>query len=342
MSSIHTGVHMEKRFVFAFALAMTVALIGSSASYAALGVPGDYQDGLLGENVPGGDWTPELAPSMTETPASSGIYQLGVSSLQGPGRYQFKILDDGGTPPFTWADTQLTPKNSWFLVSAAGSATISIDTNTYADGFLPTTNRVTSSTDSTLAPGFFATGNWMNEAGGAGDWNPGDALFQMSLVSGGLYSKTVTISTPGAYEFKATKGDWDGQWGADGRNVDASTIAFNVVEPNQEVTFSLDITKGAIKFETETFILGDTDNDTFVELSDLDPIRDNFLTNTFVRSEGDLTGDGVVDVADFHQWKAAYLALSVAASTSVPEPGTLALLALGCLTICGRRSRRGA
>lgn len=331
---------MEKRILFTVALALSVALVGTSVSFADLGVPGQHQNGLDdGDGV--GDWDPGTAPTMTETPASSGKYSLAVTSIDPNAFYKFKILDDEGSPPFDWDNsTQLTPVNSWFYSDGTGGATISIDTNTYDDGFLPATNRVTSSTDATKVPGFFATGNWMDEAGGAADWDAADSLFEMSVVSGGLYSVTATIDDPGAYEWKATKGDFDGQWGSDGRSENTATWMFNTVEANQEVTFLLDISLGAISFETAAFVPGDTNNDTFVTLSDLDPIQDNFLNNTFIRSEGDLDGDGVVGVSDFHEWKTAYLAtLGVAANTAVPEPSSFALVAFACFGAFAHRRR---
>ena len=219
-----------------------------SIAQATLAVPGAYQT----ENGGATDWDPPTAPTMTETPPASGIHTLNLSGLAGSGagtRYPFKILDDQGSPPAAWGDPELTPIDGWFLTDASGNASISIDTNAYSDGFQPATNRVTVSTDAAVIANFHAVGNWMNEAGGAGDWNPGDPMFAMSNLGGGLYGLDATISTPGAYEYKATKGDWDGQWGTNGRNINAGTWLFTTTEPGQAVRFRLDIGKGAISVE---------------------------------------------------------------------------------------------
>jgi hypothetical protein len=74
------------------------------------------------------------------------------------------------------------------------------------------------------------------------------------------------------------------------------------------------------------------------------------LELTTVRSAGDLTLDGVVDVLDFHEWKTAYLSAggaaseiaSAFASLSIPEPSSAAIaLAAGLgLAARGRRRRR--
>jgi hypothetical protein len=221
----------------------------NSFSKATLFVPGSYQT----ENGGGSDWDPPTAPAMTESPPASGTYSLNLVGLAGAGAgssFEFKILDDEGTPPANWGDPELTPgPNSWFLTDAGGNASISIDTNTASDGFAPSTNRVTVSTDAAEIAGFYPTGNWMDEAGGAGDWNPGDPMFQMSHLGDGLWATDVTISTVGNYEWKATKGDFGGQWGTDGRNVNASTWIFSTTKPDEQVRFVLDIGKGAISLQ---------------------------------------------------------------------------------------------
>ena len=334
---------MEKRILFTMVMAAGFVLLDAKDSWAQdYAVPGQHQNGLDDGDGPG-DWNPPTAPLMTETDPNGnpGVFDLALSGLDPNARYQFKILEDDNNDP-QWGDTEITPTNSWMLSDGTGATAISLNTNTFDDGFLPTTNRVTSSFDTSTIAGFFATGNWMDEAGGAGDWDPGDLLFQLADQGSGLYSIDVTISVPGAYEWKATKGDFDGQWGTDGRNVNAASWNFNTVEPNQDVTFLLDISKGAVSFDTATFTPGDVNNDTFVDPNDYAIIRDNFLNNTFIRSEGDLTGDGIVDVADFREWKENYVPVPEAPEiTFVPEPGTFSLFMLaGCGIGVYRRRRQ--
>ncbi len=161
-------------------------------------------------------------------------------------RYEFKILDDEGTPPAAWGDPEVPNNgpgspNSWFLTNGSGEATIMLDRNTYSDGFLPATDRIVVSTDSTEFSAFFATGDWMDEAGGAGDWNPGDPMFTMTDQGGGLWSVDTIISTPGSYQYKATAGDWPWQWGVNGRLGDAGNWALDTTVANQPVTFLLDV-----------------------------------------------------------------------------------------------------
>ncbi len=339
---------MEKRIFSTLILALGFVLLSTPVSQATLWIPGDHQ--VAGGAA--GNWDPPTAPSLTDQ--TGGIHDVAFSTLTGATagqRFQFKILDDEGNPPPAWGDPELTPENGWFLTDGTGSATVAIDTNTYSDGFLPATNRVTVSTDATEVPGFFATGSWMTEAGGAADWNAGDSLFEMTDQGSGLWSVDVTIDTPGTYEFKATKGDFDGQWGKNGRNINAENWVFDVVAADQDFTFLLDISKGAISFSTDTFVPGDTDGDTIVELEDdFGPIRDNWLKSTFLRAEGNLdnTGasEGIVDITDFRQWKNAFngppaaIAAAWASLGAVPEPTSALLASLATVLLAGVRRRR--
>jgi hypothetical protein len=345
---------MEKKIFGLFAVALAVIVLGAPACYAGLAVPGDYQIA----NGGAGNWDPPNAPVMTDL--TGGLFELPLTGLTASTRFLFKVLDDGGTPPAAWSDPEVPDNgpgspNNWFQTDAGGAATIMLDRNTYSDGYLPTKDRITVSTDSTELPNLFATGSWMNEAGGTADWVNNDPLFQLVDQGGGLWTADVTISTPGTYEWKATAGSWDYQWGANGRNSDASNFQFITVAADQDVSFLLDLGKGAISYNTETFLPGDTNNNGVIELTDFYPIRDNWLNATFLRVDGNLdnTGDseGVVDITDFRQWKtactltscttAAGMAAAIASlGASVPEPGSIALaLVAGIGLLAGVRKR---
>jgi hypothetical protein len=95
----------------------------------------------------------------------------------------------------------------------------------------------------------------------------------------------------------------------------------------------------------EPFVLGDVDGDgiggEFPD--DFNPIRDNFQQAATERSEGDIVRNGMVDFADFRQWKTAFIAGGGAlanvdlSSVAVPEPSSLALLVVGVLGVARRR-----
>ncbi|MCA9261605.1 MAG: hypothetical protein KDA61_20450 [Planctomycetales bacterium] len=223
------------------ALACLVATTWLSTSARAdLAAPGDYQLANGGAS----DWDPGSAPILADV--GGGVYQLQLTGLAGAGefsRFQFKVLDDEGTGPAAWGDPEVPNNgggspNNWFFTDASGNAEFTIDRNVYADGFLPAQDRMTSSIDVPLLTAFYAVGDWMDEAGGAGDWNPADAMFQLADQGGGMYSLDAVISTPGSYQFKVTGGSWDYQWGTNGRLVDAANWAFDTTAPNQTVTFA--------------------------------------------------------------------------------------------------------
>jgi hypothetical protein len=100
-------------------------------------------------------------------------------------------------------------------------------------------------------------------------------------------------------------------------------------------------------------VLGDTDGDgTGGEFpDDFEPIRANFRNTVSTRAMGDLVGNGVVDFADFRQWKAAHLAaggslqgINFDFGTTVPEPssfatGSIAFLAIATMVRIYQRNR---
>jgi hypothetical protein len=225
--------------------AAVIACCAPSASWADLAVPGGYQTA----GGYGSDWTPGNAPLMNDL--TGGLWDLPLAGLAASTRYNFKIVDDEGTPPPAWGDPEV-PNNgggspdNWFWTGAGGDATIMLDRNTYGDGFLPATDRIVVSTDSTQFSSFFAVGDWMIEAGGGGNWNPADPMFAMTAQGGGLWSIGISISTPGSYLYKATGGGWDSQWGTNGRLNDSANMSFSTTLVNEPVTFLLDISKGAI------------------------------------------------------------------------------------------------
>jgi hypothetical protein len=91
---------------------------------------------------------------------------------------------------------------------------------------------------------------------------------------------------------------------------------------------------------------GDTDGDGIVELTDFDPIRANFRKSVTARTQGDLVPNGIVDFADFEQWKTAFaggggsLAGLDLGFANVPEPGACALLIFAMCSLVTSRIRR--
>jgi hypothetical protein len=74
--------------------------------------------------------------------------------------------------------------------------------------------------------------------------------------------------------------------------------------------------------------------------ADFDPIRNNFQKMVANRTDGDLVRNGIVDFADFREWKAAFLGaggslegLDLALAPNVPEPSTAMLMLLSAAAL---------
>ena len=344
---------MENRILRALVAAMAGLALSSSPARAEIFVPGDFQD----EIGAGGDWSLADAPTMNDL--GGGLWDLAISTGVASTRFEYKGVNDPTpeTPP-AWSDGEIPDNgagspNSWLLTDGAGNATLMLDRNVYDDGFLPNTDRFTVSTDITEFVGFSATGDWVSEAGGSD--------IAMTNTSGNLWEADAVIATPGTYFYHAI-GDAgagassDYQFFTNGRLTGAGSgdgFEFNTFAANQEVTFLLDLDKGAISFSTETFLDGDTDGDGIIELEDdFGPIRDNWLVETFLRAEGNLdnegASEGVVDVADFRQWKVACADAGCATAAEinaafnalgVPEPTTVMLTVMAGAGLLVRRRR---
>ncbi|MEM6331281.1 MAG: PEP-CTERM sorting domain-containing protein [Planctomycetota bacterium] len=89
---------------------------------------------------------------------------------------------------------------------------------------------------------------------------------------------------------------------------------------------------------TQTLIAGDVDGMNGADPADFAIIQANFLTGS-LRSEGDLTGDGMVDLQDYLAWAdaAGVGPAGLQALLSVPEPTSMMLGAFAVLGLARRR-----
>jgi len=180
-----------KKLLLSLAVASTLTLPASAAFY----VTGDFNGWNAGANL------------MTET--SSGIWQATLSMSNG--RHEFKIT--GGT----WDWSVPITGNSWLYTDGSGNVTITYDSNTYSDGWVPTSGRIGVNVD----PGSWtAVGDWQG-------WNNSNASTLMTYMGGGVYQLGYYF-TAGTYQYKAVNtGTWDAI-GADSRGINSATYSFTV------------------------------------------------------------------------------------------------------------------
>jgi hypothetical protein len=117
------------------------------------------------------DW-PEDPPAHLMTDQGDGTHSISISGLASNERFEFKITEG------TWASAR-PHSNSWFFSDAAGSVTLTYDTNAYDDGWQGI-YRIGVSTD----PGSWtAVGSWQ----GWDNANPGTLMLPQG---NGLYTQS--------------------------------------------------------------------------------------------------------------------------------------------------------
>jgi hypothetical protein len=92
---------------------------------------------------------------------------------------------------------------------------------------------------------------------------------------------------------------------------------------------------------------GDVNRDGQVNLTDFHIIRGNLFKTGQSRAQGDLVGDGIVNFADYREWKnnvPAGLAASADLSGAIPEPGAALMLTVfgSLVALLNRRGQRKA
>jgi PEP-CTERM motif len=209
---------MKKLLIITVALAASLPLFAQSLP---LYVAGDFNGWNAAGNV------------MTETSPGSGIWQAVLN--MSTGRHEFKVTEGD------WSWNVPGSGNSWLYTDGSGNVTITYDTNTYSDGWTPTSGRIGVNID----PGTWtAVGDWQG-------WNNADVATAMSSIGGGIYELSYSIGAAGWYQYKVVDtGSWDAI-GADSRSVNANTYWFQTTDPNQMVDFYVNPLNGTIKVDVE-------------------------------------------------------------------------------------------
>lgn len=170
------------------------------------------------------------------TDNGDGTYSVTVSGTPNS-RTEFKFTPIQGA----W-DNAVPAANSWAYFDAAGQLSITLDTNTSSDGWLPSVNRINVA-DEVLT-------NWQ-AVGDFNGWNKDDSSWLMTSIGGGLYQVQGTVAMPGNHWWKAINaGNWDSV-GADNRSVNSNNAPFTTTVANETVIFQLDAREGKIRVVPE-------------------------------------------------------------------------------------------
>lgn len=178
-----------------------------------------------------------LGSAMTETFGGSGIWEYQAQPGTPGARTEWNIIAAVGD----WG-SQLFGSNQWGTYDGAGAVKLTLDTNTYADGWSPATNRIY--TDTLAGDSWAATGNWNTAAGMGLDWDLGSAPAMSN--NGGIFELTIPggALAPGTYDWKPiANGSWDSTGDGTGVNVNAGNSQFTVVG-GEEITLRMDSSNG--------------------------------------------------------------------------------------------------
>lgn len=246
-----------------------------------------------------------------------GIFTTGATAIDAPGDINDGI-PGGGT-------------DNWGLNIEGASAT--------RNGDLRVNNTADGSSNGLNTPGTVSQGAWHHLAlTYTGDGTNATAIAYLNGVE-------VASVTDGGTERDFTAGSQVWQLGTDRNNdgrrftglVDDLGIWNEVLSASEIQRIYNNGLAGAPLTEPGTIVPGDVTGEGDVNSLDFEVIRKNFLKNLDARTDGDLIDNGVVDFADYAQWKNVSPKdpnpLSGASAVGVPEPSSMLMLAAGALAL---------
>jgi len=211
---------------------MTRSMIAAAA--AALALCGVAQADFYAPGTTNG-WDASGANS-TMSEGASGVFTYNFSGASG--RQEWNII----AIPNDWG-SQLSGSNQWGYADGGGGGSLTLDTNTYADGWEPASYRISVPGGNSLA--WTATGNFLSALGGS-DWSNNDAAGAMSW-NGSYFSLTVNLPD-GTYDWKPVNtGSWDSIGTATSNNVNTNNAQFTTGGGNNTVILDVDPARGVAR-----------------------------------------------------------------------------------------------
>ncbi|NNE09893.1 MAG: hypothetical protein HKN20_15140 [Gemmatimonadetes bacterium] len=201
------------------------------------------------------------APGCFNFDAGNEMFDDGTNGdvTSGDGIFSRLVTTDvGAAGKYSWkaavADWSISyPGSNQFvhINAAAEQVLFTLDTNVYADGFIPTTNIAWSDHYAPVGAAYEVIG----AAPETGGWADGI----VAAEAGGVHSVTITIGTAGNYDFLwRVDNDWDAQTiRQDGGASGGANLNYTTTVDNQDVLFEFDANTG----RTRTTVLTPTATD---------------------------------------------------------------------------------
>ena len=165
---------------------------------------------------------------------SGGVWSGAVASPNGAGTFYGKV----GT--VDWSESYPHSNQPVYLAGSGEIVHWTFDTNTYADGWLPSTDIVMN--DHAIPAG--TTFEVIGDAPETGSWGSGAA----AALTGNIWSVELTIATAGSYNVKFRKtGDWGLNVGTDGVGSNSDNYGYTTTVANQPVLYQFNQATGRMR-----------------------------------------------------------------------------------------------
>ena len=242
-------------------IAVAVAVLATPA-FGQVWIIGPATNGSGG----GGGWDmPADLIALTETDPNSGLYEYSDwdEFLFPLGEFAYNQND------FEW-NKFIESGNQWVNIAIGELTTVTFDTNTYDDGWMPEQYRVSTSRPATT---WTAVGTFQQFLNGGSNWINDEPATMMTETSpgSGIYELSFTGIPEGTYEYKAVvTGSWNAI-GTDSVSVNANTAFMLVTSEADQITLSVDAVNGLLKYQIDAnpVAVADLDGDRDVDFDDL-------------------------------------------------------------------------